>query len=77
MNWFSHLLGAVIAVLGVQETLAKNRVTDPLRIARDCKAGAELFCKGIRPGGQRVVVCLKQKIAELSPVCSTAIKSAE
>ena len=32
MNWFSHLLGAVIAVLGVQETLAKNRLTDCARL---------------------------------------------
>ena len=77
MRWFSPLLGVVIAVMGVQQVSAKNRLTDPLKIARDCKGEAELFCKGIRPGGQRVVVCLKQKIAELSPACSTALKSAE
>jgi hypothetical protein len=52
-------------------------LTDPLKIARECKTEAELFCKGIRPGGQRIVVCLKQRIAELSPACVTAPKSAD
>jgi len=77
MNWFSGLLGVLIALLGIQEATAKNRLTDPLKIARECKGEAELFCKGIRPGGQRIVVCLKQKIAELSPSCLTALKSAD
>lgn len=77
MNWFSRLLGVVIAFAGLQQALAKNRLTDPLKIARECKSEAELLCKGIRPGGQRIVVCLKRKIAELSPACSTALRSAE
>ena len=77
MNWFCCLLGVVVALAGAQHALAKNRLTDPLKVARECKGEAELFCKGIRPGGQRMVVCLKQKMTELSPACSTALKSAE
>ena len=77
MNWFSRLLGVVIALVGVQQAMAKNRLTAPLKIARECRSEAELFCKGIRPGGQRIVVCLKQRIAELSPACVTALKSAD
>jgi hypothetical protein len=77
MNWFGHLFCAAIALSGVEQADAKNRLTDPLKIARACKSEAELFCKGTRPGGQRIVVCLKQKIAELSPACLTALKSAE
>jgi len=77
MNWFSRLLGVVIALVGVQQAMAKNRLTDPLKIARECKGEAELFCEGIRPGGRRIVVCLKRKLTELSPACSTALKSAE
>jgi hypothetical protein len=77
MNWFGRLLGVVIALAGVQQAMARNRLTDPLKIARECKSEAELFCKGIRPGGQRIVVCLKQRIAELSPACATALKSAD
>ena len=77
MRWFSSLLGVVIAVMGVQQVSAKNRLTDPLKIARECKGEAELFCKGIRPGGKRIVVCLKQKMTELSPPCSIALMSAQ
>ena len=76
MNLLSGVLGLLIAFV-VQQAMAKNRLTDPLKIARECKSEAELFCKGVRPGGQRLVVCLKQKITELSPACSTALKSAE
>ena len=77
MKWFGPLLGVVIALAGVQQTMAKARLTDPLKIARECKGEAELFCKGIRTGGQRIVVCLKKKIAELSPACVTALNSTD
>ncbi len=77
MKWLGRLLGVVIALAGVQQTMAKARLTDPLKIARECKSEAELFCKGIRPGRQRIVVCLKQKIAELSPACVTALNSTD
>ena len=77
MSWFGRLFGIVIALAGVQQAVAKNRLTDPLKVARECKSEIELFCKGTRPGGQRIVVCLKQKLAELSPTCSIALHSAE
>lgn len=77
MKWFVRLLGVVIALVGVQQAMAKARLTDPLKIARECKNEAELFCKGIRPGRQRIVVCLKQKAAELSPACVTALNSTD
>ena len=77
MSWFGRLFGIVIALAGVQQAVAKNRLTDPLKVARECKSEIELFCKGTRPGGQRIVVCLKQKLAELSPTCSIALQSAE
>ena len=76
MKWFSPLFVIAIALLG-HEALAKNRLTDPLKIARECKSEAELFCKGVRAGGQRMVSCLKAKVAELSPPCLDALKSAE
>ena len=76
MKWFGPLFGIAIALLG-HEALAKSRLTDPLKIARACKSEAELFCKGVRAGGQRMVTCLKAKAAELSPPCQDALKSAE
>jgi len=52
-------------------------LTDPIKIARECKSDMELMCKGFRPGGQRIVRCLKQRVTELSPACSVALKSTE
>jgi cysteine rich repeat protein len=76
MNWLGLLFGIAISLLG-QEAIAKSRLTDPLKIARECKSEAELFCKGVRAGGQRMVTCLKTKVAELSPPCLDALKSAD
>jgi hypothetical protein len=76
MNWLPPLFGIAIALFD-QEALAKNRLTDPVKIARECKGDLELLCKGLRPGRQRVISCLKEKVTELSPACSAAIKSTE
>jgi Cysteine rich repeat len=77
MSWFGRLFGIVIALAGIQQAVAKNRLTDPLKVARECKSEIELFCKGTRPGGKRIIICLKQKLVELSPTCSIALQSAE
>ena len=34
-----------------------------------CKADAEKFCKDIKPGGGRIIACLKEHRAELSAEC--------
>ncbi|MGY2905409.1 hypothetical protein ACVWVY_004430 [Bradyrhizobium sp. URHC0002] len=70
------LLGMAVMLCG-QNAIAKNRLTDPIKVARECKTEVELLCKGVRPGGQRMVNCLKNKMAELSTACSSALKSAE
>jgi hypothetical protein len=76
MNWLSPLFCVAIALSG-QDAFAKNRLTDPVKIARECKSDLELLCKGLRPGGQRIMSCLKEKLTELSPACSAAFKSTE
>jgi hypothetical protein len=76
MNWFRPLFGIAIALFG-QDAFAKNRLTDPIKIARECKSEVELLCKGFRPGGRRIINCLKEKVTELSPACSAAFKSTE
>ncbi|WP_434057372.1 cysteine rich repeat-containing protein [Bradyrhizobium japonicum] len=76
MNWLSPLFGIAIALFG-QDAFAKNRLTDPVKIARECKSDVERFCKGLRPGSHRIIRCLKARVAELSPACSAALKSTE
>jgi hypothetical protein len=76
MNFPGLLLGIAIASFG-QNAFAKNRLTDPIKIARECKSDMELMCKGLRPGGERIIRCLKQRVTELSSACSVALKSTE
>lgn len=76
MGRFRSLVG-IAAALFSQEAIAKNGVTAPLKIARECKAEVDLFCKGVRPGGQRITACLKAKADELSPRCLTTLRAAE
>jgi hypothetical protein len=76
MNRLIVLLGIAVAFTG-QSATAKHRLTDPLRIARECKSELERFCAQFRPGGQRVKNCLKAKMAELSPSCSGALQASE
>ena len=76
MNRWIILLGMAIGIAG-QNATAKNRLTDPVRIARDCKSDLERLCSGVRPGGQRIKNCLKDRIAELSSSCSGALKATE
>jgi len=71
---FAAVFGIAVAVSG-QFAFAKNRLTDPIKIARECKSDAELFCKDICPGSQRIMGCLKGKATELSPACSAAFQT--
>jgi Cysteine rich repeat len=76
MSRHSLLLGIAVMLYG-QNAFAENRLTDPTKVARECKSEAELLCKGVRPGGQRMVNCLKRNRAELSTARSVALRSAE
>jgi hypothetical protein len=76
MNWVSLLIAIAIAHVG-QNAFAKNRLTDPVKIARECKSETEQLCKGLRPGGRRIMSCLKENAGELSPACLAALRSTE
>lgn len=38
---------------------------------KPCKSDREKFCKDVKPGQGRIIKCLKEKEAELSPACKT------
>lgn len=76
MRYVVGLFGMAIVLSG-HGAVARSGLTDPLKIARECKSEAKLFCAEVRPGGQRMVDCLKGKATELSPSCSAALRSAE
>lgn len=50
----------------------KEKVRDKMQ---SCKEDAQKFCKGIQPGGGRIIECLKSHQNELSPACQTTIPS--
>jgi hypothetical protein len=76
MSRLATLFGIAIALFA-QSAFAKHRLTDPVKIGRECKTEVELFCKAVRPGRQRIISCLNGKMTELSPACLAAIKSTE
>lgn len=50
---------------------AKERLEN---LAKACKADAEKYCKGVRPGGGRILSCLKGRESDLNPACAAEFK---
>jgi hypothetical protein len=46
------------------------------QVKAECKADAQKFCKGIRPGGGRILACLKSHQSELAPACAAEFDKA-
>jgi hypothetical protein len=40
-----------------------------------CRGDAMALCRGIRPGGGRELMCLREHAAELSPACRTMLEA--
>src|SRR5882762_2057491 len=55
---------------------SKARAEKAERVREECKADAEKFCKGIAPGGGRILSCLKSRQPELQPACAAEFKRA-
>jgi len=55
---------------------SKARAEKAERVREECRADAEKFCKGIAPGGGRILSCLKAREAELQPACAAEFKHA-
>ena len=55
---------------------SKARAEKAERVREECRADAEKFCKGIAPGGGRILACLKAREAELQPACAAEFKHA-
>ncbi len=57
------------AVAGVAH--AQQQAAGALRQA--CTSDAKSFCSGTRPGGGRIIQCLRQNAPNLSPNCQQAL----
>ena len=56
-----------------QMKAAKERIE---QVREECKADAQKFCEGIKPGGGRIIACLKGHQAELAPACAAEFNRA-
>jgi len=63
-------LVALALVLAASSTMAVEG-------SHACRADAKRMCGGTKPGGGRLLVCLKDHEAELSPGCKTALPTLE
>src|SRR5690242_11857829 len=48
----------------------KQRAEKAERVREECKADVAKFCQGVKPGGGRIVSCLKGRQADLQPACA-------
>ena len=54
--------------------IERLRPLERLRIVRACEADREAVCHGVEAGGSRIIVCLAEHAATLSPVCRKEIE---
>ena len=54
--------------------IEKLRPVERLRIVRACDADRDAVCHGVKAGGSRIVLCLAEHAAALSPVCRKAME---
>jgi hypothetical protein len=55
---------------GCRALIAEGREKEQ-EFVRSCKSDETKFCKDVKPGGGRIIHCLKGHQAELSPACKT------
>ncbi|CAN7337287.1 cysteine rich repeat-containing protein [Mesorhizobium sp. LjNodule214] len=64
------------SVLFLATQLAANTALAQTAAEREaCQADFENFCKGVEPGGGRVVKCLSDHLSELTPECQKVVKA--
>jgi hypothetical protein len=66
----STLVFAILAAASLTPALAQD-FTAEQRAA--CKGDYETFCKGVAPGGGRVLACLSKESAKLSAACKKVV----
>lgn len=64
-----HIAGLVLA-LGLSGFAQAADTPAPMQA---CRADAQKFCAGTRPGGGRLATCLQAHKADLSPACQSGV----
>jgi hypothetical protein len=66
---------AVTALLFVSQSASAQELTAEQRSA--CMGDYEKFCKGVTPGGGRIIACLAKENDKLTPACKKVLAEAE
>lgn len=66
---------AVTALLCISQAVSAQELTPEQRNA--CMGDYEKFCKGVTPGGGRIIACLAKENDKLTPACKKVLAEAE
>jgi Cysteine rich repeat len=64
-----------VAVLCASYAAYAQELTAAQRSA--CMGDYEKYCKGVTPGGGRIIACLSKQSDKLTPACKTVLTAAE
>jgi len=64
-----------VAALCVSQTALAQEMTAEQRSA--CMGDYEKYCKGVTPGGGRIIACLAKESDKLTPACKKVLTAAE
>ena len=68
----------LFAALSLSMTVHAQIPTKEQRAAMQaCRDDASKHCAGVKPGGGRIAICLREKKASLTPDCLTQIEKSE
>jgi hypothetical protein len=65
----------VTAVLGIPQVATAQEMTAAQRDA--CMGDYEKYCKGVTPGGGRIIACLAKESDKITPACKKVLTEAE
>jgi hypothetical protein len=70
-----RIILATTALLCASGLASAQELTAAQRDA--CMADFEKYCKGVTPGGGRIIACLQKESAKLTPACQKVLTAAE
>ncbi len=71
------LLPSIIAGFLLAAAAQPLSAQDRGAMRQACGQDVARLCPGVKPGGGRILACFKEKAAELSPGCRTALQQAQ
>ena len=71
------VLGQIMTLIMsfVSLPVSAQEITAAQRAA--CQGDFNKYCKGVTPGGGRIIACLNKESSNLTPACKTALTAAE